>query len=175
MRFNAEMEAVLLEQIEQHPDIQIILPPWAYRSGDQPVIYIGGKRLRLVRHLYEKAIGPLPREAGLAPRPESNERNVNPHFFAPTKTRHTRVTCPNNHTYTEEDMTPKGHRCRQCQREKNLGTPTVAEINAAKTVCPQNHPLVGDNLLNLKNGRRRCRQCNRDQQAARRAREKEAR
>lgn len=174
MRFNAEIEEKILQQIRTEPEREVILPAWAYASGEvQPVVYVKGKPVRLVRVLYQKLIGPLPATAGLAMLPGHDRRNVNPHHFQPVATRHTRVTCPNGHEYTEEDMTPRGNRCRRCREAKNLGTPNPIQLNAAKTHCPMNHPLIGDNLVKLKSGKRRCKTCHADQSRARRARQKE--
>lgn len=171
MRYTPEIQAKIVAQIEASPDAEVILPAWAYHAGsDQPVVYIDSMPVRLARVLYEHMIGALPEGAGLMLNPGVHRRNVNPHLFTPTASPHTRLQCPNKHPYREEDWTPRGHRCRECRRAKNLGRPTVAEINAAKTHCPQDHPLVGDNLIQLKSGRRRCRQCHRETQARYRAR-----
>lgn len=168
MRYTAKIEAKILAQIAAEPDRELILPAWAYASGDQPLIYHGGKPVKLARRLYEKTIGPIPLGAGLKLQPGRDPRNVNPHHFVLTASPHTRVTCPNNHPYTDQDWTGTGYRCHVCREEKNLGTPSVADINAAKTHCPKNHLLV------LRpNGRRRCLECPREQQARYRARQKE--
>lgn len=54
-------------------------------------------------------------------------------------------------------------------RENLMRGQTPAAANAAKTHCPQGHPLVGGNLLpsKLRQGKRCCRTCNRDQVARR--------
>lgn len=47
------------------------------------------------------------------------------------------------------------------QRENILRGAGLAAVNAAKTHCPRDHPLSGDNLLVTKSGKRVCRECNR--------------
>lgn len=49
------------------------------------------------------------------------------------------------------------------------GKPNAGDVNRAKTHCNHNHPLEGENLLILKNGRRRCRTCHRENMARYRA------
>lgn len=44
---------------------------------------------------------------------------------------------------------------------RGMGAPAK---NARKTHCPRNHELAGSNLLNRKNGKRECRECNRVRQ-----------
>lgn len=168
MKYTDEIEKTLLTTIQHEPEKELILPEWAYRGANQPVIYRGGKTIRLVRHLYENLIGPLDPNQGLAQQPGHNPRNVNPHHWVPTATRHTRLVCPNGHRYTGADMTPDGHRCRQCHDDKLLGTPGTADVNRAKTHCPKNHLLV-----KRPNGKRRCLECPREQSRAYRAAQKE--
>ncbi len=49
------------------------------------------------------------------------------------------------------------------------------ENNAAKTHCPQGHPLSGDNLLaaDLKRGKRSCKACHREHARAYQLRKKQ--
>ncbi len=44
---------------------------------------------------------------------------------------------------------------------RGMGAPAQ---NARKTHCKRNHELIGTNLLNRKNGKRECRECNRVRQ-----------
>lgn len=80
------------------------------------------------------------------------------------------------------------HLCRQkgCVRPDHLEPvtaqvnmlrgPTVAATNAAKTACPQEHPLTEDNVLSDRLGRRKCRTCaNERKMAAYRAQHPEER
>lgn len=171
MKYTAEIEKALIAQITTEPNREVILPDWAYGKGsDQPVAYLKGRQVRLSRLLYEKIIGPLPEDVGLKMPPSLNPRNVNPHLFVVTASPHTRLACPNGHEYTAADWTPTGHRCTTCRTANNNGEPSVADINSAKTHCPQGHPLSKGNLIRLKSGRRRCRNCHRETQARYRAR-----
>lgn len=63
------------------------------------------------------------------------------------------------------------HLCRRrcCVNPDHMEIVTLGEnsrrgkgvngMNARKTTCPKGHPLSGDNLVQLKSGRRRCRIC----------------
>lgn len=161
MRYNEDVEKRILAQIEATPDAEIILPDWAYWKGrDQPIVYIDGRPVRLIRHLYELVIHPLPPEAGVAMDPGVSPRNINPYLATPTPRRRQRLACPAGHPYTERDRQEDGsHRCQVCIEANLKGTPSVAEVNRAKSVCPQGHTLV-----KRPNGRRRCLECPRDQQ-----------
>lgn len=170
MRYSAEIEAKIIAQIEAEPDREVILPDWAYWKGvDTPWVYIEGLPKPLVHVLYERVIGVIPDRAGLTPRPGTDRRNVNPHLWLLmpyAKDRIARPVCPNGHEYTDADWKPGvGHRCQACRALKLLGTPNAADLNKAKTHCPAGHPLKGKNLINLKNGRRKCRICHADTQA----------
>jgi hypothetical protein len=52
-------------------------------------------------------------------------------------------------------LTPTTH------RDNTLRGTSICALNARKTHCKSGHPLVGDNLRILANGRRRCRACDR--------------
>ena len=171
MRWTPEIEERILDQIEATPDAEILLPDWAYWKGeDQPWIYVDGMPTNLVRVLYERVIRSLPDGAGLAPGEGVNPRNINPHLFVVLPSRHARAKCENGHWYTEDDwIEGVGHRCKTCRAEKLLGTPSIADVNRRKTHCPAGHPLAGDNLVKLKNGRRRCKRCHAATQARYRA------
>jgi hypothetical protein len=45
-------------------------------------------------------------------------------------------------------------------------------LNREKTHCPNGHPYTKDNLVQLKDGRRRCKICHRENVARHRARKK---
>lgn len=172
MRYSAEIEDRIVAQIEAEPEREVILPDWAYWKGvDTPWIYVGGIPRPLVNVLYERVIGVLPDGAGLSPRPGTDRRNVNPHLWLVKPTSGSRAVCPNGHIYTEADWIPNvGHRCQACRAARLLGVPSPADINRRKTHCPEGHPLSGDNLIHLKNGRRRCRTCHAATQARYKAR-----
>lgn len=159
MRYSRKVERAIVAQIEREPSRPVILPDWAYWKGDpQPWVYLDSQPIRLARHLYGLLVGELPPGAGLRNPPEIDQRNVNPHLMVVTPSRGARITCPNNHRYTEDDyIEGVGHRCQTCRAQRLLGTPDVATINRAKTHCPKNHPLV-----KRKKGPRRCLECPRE-------------
>lgn len=167
MRYTPEIEERLVAQIESAPTKALVLPDWAYwEGGDVPWIYMDGEPTPLPRHLHGVIIRALPDHVGLRNPPEVHARNVNPYLMVVTPTRKSEVACPKGHRYTADDYRPgRGNRCGQCRAEKLLGTPSPIDINRAKTVCPQGHDLV-----KRPNGRRRCLECPRAQQAAYRAR-----
>lgn len=162
MRYTPEIEAALVAQIEAEPDRQIVLDDSNYWAGlNTPWIYRDGLPEPLPRVLYELTIGALPESAGLSPLPGTHPRNVNPHQWVVTPARRARAHCPNQHLYTEDDWIENvGHRCQTCRAMRLMGTMSPIDINRSKRVCPQGHDLV-----KRKNGRRRCKQCPRDQQA----------
>lgn len=53
-------------------------------------------------------------------------------------------------------------------RENLMRGETKAAQNAAKTHCAHGHPFTADNLLKRQDGRRKCRECNRQYLARRR-------
>lgn len=177
MRLTAEIESTLLEQIARHPERAIVMPEWAYWKGhDQPIIYVDGLPTRLSRHLYERAIGPLPYSTRLFLKEGVHPKNVNPHLFVATPHRARGERCPKGHAYAGNEMPDNamGWRCATCYRawceRHSLGRQNVGQINAAKTHCPKLHPYSGSNLMIQSNGRRRCRICNAEQTAASAAR-----
>jgi hypothetical protein len=54
-------------------------------------------------------------------------------------------------------------------RENTLRGKTAPAANILKTECPKSHPLTGSNLYTSPDGRRRCRECRRGKDQARRA------
>lgn len=170
MRLTPEVEELVLEQLRVHPERALVLPDWAYWKGqNQPVVYVAGLPVRLNRYLYEKVIGPLEYSTRLLPRAGVHPKNVNPHLFIAAAGQTRGDTCPNGHSYAGNEMPDNkgGWRCQTCylawlDRHSNGGQ-NIGQINGAKTHCPKNHRYAGDNLMILRNGRRRCRQCNRDQ------------
>ncbi len=167
MRYSPEIESALVAQIAAEPTRPVVLPEWAYWAGEpQPWIYRDGMPVPLMRHLYEVILGGLAETAGLQNPPHVDARNVNPHLAIVKPSKRTRLVCPNGHTYTEDDwIDGVGHQCQTCRAAKLLGTPSITDINRAKTDCPQGHPYTEENLVRLKNGRRRCKQCHRENQA----------
>jgi hypothetical protein len=61
------------------------------------------------------------------------------------------------------------------QRVNLLRGQTITAANAAKTHCVNQHAFTPENTLILKNGARACRACNRNRQAATKARKRAAR
>ena len=170
MILTAELEQLIVTQLQEHPERALVLPDWCYWKGQsQPTVYVDGLPVRLSRHLYEKVIGSLPYDMSLHLRDGVHPKNVNPHLFVLAKRGSRGVRCPNGHLYAGNEMPDNsmGWRCRTCyltwrDRHSNGGQ-NVGQINAAKTHCPQNHRYTPENTLHLSNGRRRCRQCNADQ------------
>jgi hypothetical protein len=169
MRYSPETEQMIVEQIEREPEREVILPDWAYWEGsDTPWVYIEGMPRRLVVVLYERLIRGLPEGAGLARKPGTHPRNINPFLYQVMPSPHVRATCANDHVYTTEDyIEGVGYRCQTCRAAKLLGTDSPVDLNRKKTKCPKGHALVL-----RKNGRRRCLECPRAQQAAYAARKK---
>lgn len=172
MRYNAEIEATIIAQIQETPDKPIILPDWAYGMLNQPIVYRNSQPVRLARVLYEKLIGPLPESKGLRQGPGVHIRNINPYLFVVTASPRTPAECPNGHAYSKKDKTPNGYKCHICHESHLLGTPNPIQLNAKKKRCPKGHKYEEGNLVNLKNGRRRCKKCHAATQARLRARKK---
>lgn len=170
MRYDVQTEEAIVAQIRRQPNREVILPDHCYWEGmDTPWIYVDQKPVRLVVWLYRRIIGPLPAGAGLARKPGTSARNINPHLWVVTPGPRARVECPNGHEYGPDDWIPGvGHRCQACRAAKLLGTESPIDINRSKTHCPEGHVLV-----KRKNGRRRCYECPRAQQAAYAARKRE--
>ena len=183
MRYTQEIEDALIEQIECEPSRPVILPAWAYWGQSTTcVAQVDGMWVPVMRILYQELIGPLPEWAGLRNPPGVDKRNVNPRLALVTPRRHSRTHCPKGHRYQIEDFRfDVGQVCHVClearkaKRRKPEGErrPTVGDINRAKTHCPRNHPLEGDNLVRLRSGKRKCRICHLDDMARYRARKKE--
>ena len=176
MKLERDVEALILRQIEDHPNRAIVLPDWAYWAGrDQPVVYREGLPVPLSRYLYEKVVGPIPYATKLVLRDGVHPRNVNPLLFHAEPGRSRGSVCPNGHRYAGNEMPSNsmGFRCRTCYlrwlKRHSLGRQNQGQLNAAKTHCPQNHPYDEENTIFLANGRRRCRICNAAQTAAYRA------
>lgn len=166
MRYNKQTEATIVEQIKAAPDRPVILPDWAYRNGEVTVT-VDGVRTRLHRRMYELLIQPLPDHVGLRNPPGVDPRNVNPHLCVLLRSRKAHTTCRNGHVYTDEDWVPGvGHRCNTCRKKGQKGTPSPPQINAEKTHCPAGHEYTRENTMRYRNGKRRCRTCNKAQQVA---------
>jgi hypothetical protein len=168
MRYTPEIEEKIVAQIKAQPEREVILPDWAYWKGfDTPWVYVGGLPTPLPRVLYERVIEALPEGAGLSPRPGTHRRNVNPYLYLVTPSPRHRGYCAAGHIFTDADWNEKRQRfvCQVCRAERLLHTPSPADTNRAKTHCPRGHPLSGKNLVNLKNGKRRCRICHAETQA----------
>lgn len=170
MRYSPEIEEAIVAQIKSEPTREIILPDWAYWEGiDTPWVYRNQVPVRLVVVLYERLVGALPEGAGLARQPGTHPRNVNPLLWTVVPGPRARAECANGHEYSPDDwIEGVGHRCQACRAAKLLGTESPIDINRKKTHCPKGHVLV-----KRKNGRRRCLECPREQQAAYAARKRE--
>lgn len=167
MRYTAQIERALIEQIEREPDRPVILPDWAYwKGGDAAYIDRDGERIPLIRHLYEVIIQPLGRTDGLANDLGVPPRNVNPRLAIVLPTRWSRVACPKCGTrYRDKDYKPDvGQRCHPCAEARRGKGKNMGQRNKAKTHCPNNHPLIKGNLVKLKSKKRRCLICHRDTQ-----------
>lgn len=69
-----------------------------------------------------------------------------------------------HHTCEPKNCVNFSHVTPMTFHEHNIvhGTRGVAQINAKKTHCDYGHELSGDNLINSKNGKRRCKTCARE-------------
>lgn len=176
MRLTSEIESTLLERLDRFPERAIVMPEWCYWKGQaQPIVYIDGLPTRLNRYLYTKVIGPLDYSTRLIRRDGVHPLNVNPHLFIAEPGRSRGDRCAKGHAYAGNEMPDNsmGFRCVTCylafRKRHSLGRRNAGQLNAAKTHCPRGHPYSGSNLITQSNGRRRCRQCNAEQTAARRA------
>lgn len=176
MKYSPEIEEAIVAQIQREPEREVILPDWCYWEGmDTPWIYREQMPVRLVVVLYERLIGALPEGAGLARQADTDPRNVNPHLWIQVPTTRSRAYCPNGHEYGPEDWVEGvGNQCQACRAAKLLGTPSPIDINREKTKCPKNHPYSAENTIRLASGRRRCKTCHREQQAAYATRKRES-
>jgi hypothetical protein len=170
MKLERDVEALILRQVQDHPNRAIVLPEWAYWAGrDQPVIYREGLPTYLSRYLYEQVVGPIPYATKLVLKQGVHPRNVNPLLFIAEPGRSRGEVCPNGHMYAGNEMPSNsmGFRCVQCyeawKRRHSQGRLNIGQINAAKTHCPKNHPYDEENTIHLASGRRRCKRCNSDQ------------
>lgn len=174
MKYNAQIEQVIIDQIRATPDRPVILPDWAYRKDrGQPTVHVGGDRVPLMRRLHELLVGDIDPAHSLLNPTGIPARNVNPLLAREMLSRITTTACQRCGTEFDDarDYVPGvGYRCHTCaarraeRDEANrviFRRPNVGEINRAKTVCPQGHPLTGSNLIKLKSGKRKCKICHR--------------
>jgi hypothetical protein len=171
----------ILAAIRREKKRPLVLPDFCYWKGrDQPIVYIDGLPDKLVRVLYRELIGPLDYHETLDLMPNVPARNVNPYLYTVRNSRRRGDTCPNGHPYEGNEMPSNTSRwrCRTCyeawRAKHRKGGESVAVVNRAKDECPKGHPYSGDNLQILRNGRRRCRICHRDNMARYRAEQKAA-
>jgi hypothetical protein len=166
----------ILAQIRRDKHRPVVLPDFCYWKGrDQPVVYVDNLPENLNRVLYRELIGPLDYSQSLRLREGIPKRNVNPYLFEVTQHRRRGSVCPNGHSYEGNEMASNsaGWRCRTCYENWHAahrkGGESVAVVNRGKDSCPQGHPYSGENLIILKNGRRRCRTCHKANMARYRA------
>ena len=170
MRYTPEIEAKLLAQIKRTPDKPIVLPDWAYWKDDPaPRVYVGGRPIKLIRHLHELVVGPVQPGRGIINPPHVPVKNVNPLLAVIVPTERSKAVCGKGHPYGPEDyIEGVGHRCQTCRKEKLAGTPNAGEVNRLKKTCPRGHKL-----RRRSDGRRRCYECPAEQERERRKRKKE--
>jgi hypothetical protein len=68
--------------------------------------------------------------------------------------------CRNRRCFNPEHL-------RTCTTRENIlapGARSPSAVNARKTHCPKGHPYSGENLYVQRDGRRRCRECQRQRQ-----------
>lgn len=180
MILTKEIETLILDAIEQHPDSPIVLPDFCYWKGrEQPVVYVDSLPESLSRVLYRKLIGPLDYGQHLLLNEGVPKRNINPYLFTVEKRAKRGHVCPNGHPYAGGNEMPENRgrwRCKICYREWTLrgrtggnGGYNVGDLNRVKEYCPEGHPYNRENTQRV-NGRRRCAQCHREQMAMYRAR-----
>lgn len=167
----------IVAAVQRDPRRPLLLPDFCYWKGrDQPVVYIDELPETLSHVLYRELIAPLDYTQSLALRPGVPKRNVNPYLFEVTEHRRRGSVCPNGHDYADNEMptNSQGWRCATCYRawraRNRSGGQSVSAVNRAKDTCPFGHPYAGTNLRITSSGRRRCRQCHRDNMARYRAR-----
>ena len=110
-----------------------------------------------------------------------NTRCVNPAHLDPCSQaenirrvpRKHKTHCPRGHEYAGDNLhiTPRGHRrCWECNRQRTsrlyhegarVQGRVVGVHNGLKTNCPYGHEYPGANLGFTRDGRRRCRECER--------------
>ena len=112
---------------------------WLWTAYRRPDGYgqfrVGSRMVKAHRFAYELLVGPIP------------------------DGRETDHLCRVRHCVNPAHLEPVTH------RENTLRGDTPAARNAAKTHCPQGHPLAEGNLVpfDLRRGRRRCLTCHREQ------------
>lgn len=73
---------------------------------------------------------------------------------------HNRAECTGGVTCTHRLCIEPTHLVARSHQENVLASPvTIASRNRAKTHCPRNHELAGDNLVARPSGKRECRTC----------------
>jgi hypothetical protein len=112
-----------------------------------------GIRVRAHRMAYELAVDTIP--AGLTVDHECHNADA---------------SCPGGDSCPHRSCCNPVHLVPRSGRENTLRSPSsTATVNAAKTHCPQGHEFTPENTYVFAEGKRRCRECRRRIQAARRA------
>lgn len=166
MRYDADMEASLIEQIRESPTSAVILPDWAYTEGrKQPYVTVYDQRTPLLRRLYSVMIEPVPAGRNVINPTGVNQRNVNPYLARAMLNNINRSACRSGHEYDDKlDFVPRfGYRCHICRAEYLAAQGEKKTGNKYKTHCPQGHPYSRKNTMKLASGRRRCRICHKEQ------------
>lgn len=168
MILTPEIEQKIIAAIEADPVAEVILPDHAYGAGGRVVVLVDGLPIDLHRHLYNVLIRPLGYHERMVRTPGHNPRNVNPYLFGVPLTRKSpRTHCNKGHAYEGNEAPPnsRGYRCLTCLRDSRR-QPGAGVANRDKTHCPHNHEYTPENTITGKDGRRRCRTCKNERNAA---------
>lgn len=161
------IEKELIEKILEEPTAALQLPEQAYGAGDRVVVLVEGLPIDLHRHLHNLLIRPL----GYHERMWDTSGvpgNVNPFLFSVVAGRKSpRTHCSKGHAYAGNEAPPnsRGYRCRTCLVDSRR-TPGAGTANSEKTKCPHGHEYTRKNTIKDADGKRRCRRCKNDRQAA---------
>lgn len=179
MRFTRQREEEVRARILENPKRCITFPELAYREDGSILIHRDGLSQFLHRYLYKEMVGPVAKGQFLLKicatdgcvNPTEGHRLIS---TRPTLSTTTRATeCPNGHQYTKENtrLDSRGWRVcvtchenelerrRQLRRGENPEPgKTIADVNRAKTHCPQGHEYTPENTY-VSYNHRACRTC----------------
>lgn len=168
MILTPEIEEKIIAAIREAPDEPLVLPEHAYSLDGRVRVLIDGLPIDLHRHLHNVLI----RQLGYYERMHDEsgvEGNVNPHLFriyeqgGPSWRTH----CAKGHAYAGNEAPPntRGYRCLTCLRESRRGEGGGIPPGD-RTHCPQGHEYSPENTYRGKDGKRRCRTCKNERNAA---------